>query len=106
MHLLYYLFIFVFIVLAWFVMGLAWVARGEADVNGKPERDAGIDPGTVEAWCAWCSRVRVSGRWTAQTFDQEDAKFWSFNGGQCPECFAQLKASLPTTPHLCVSVVK
>lgn len=24
----------------WFVLSIAWVAKGESDVNGDPERDA------------------------------------------------------------------
>jgi hypothetical protein len=27
----------------WFLISLAWVAHGEPDVNGDPERDGGLE---------------------------------------------------------------
>ena len=36
-----YLLIVPVLVAVWFIVAMAWVARGEPDVNGDTERDAG-----------------------------------------------------------------
>lgn len=50
---------------------LGWISRGEPDVNGDPERDAGIDDAHIERMCRYWDQ---GSHRTAVTADLETAR--------------------------------
>lgn len=65
---------------------IEWIARGEADVNGDPERDAGYTGPTVV--CSWCGTLLRYGHQPA-------------SHGICPACaerVMQCEANAPQSP--------